>query len=85
MKYDLLLSGGEVIDPGAGLRGSLDVGIAGGKIVEVGPNLPAAEARQEISAKGRLVMPGLVDMHAHVFVNGPTWAPTRIASASAAV
>jgi dihydroorotase len=70
MKYDLLLSGGEVIDPGAGLRGQLDVGIAGGKIVEVGAALPAKQARREISAKGRLVMPGLVDMHAHVFVNG---------------
>jgi len=70
MQYDLLVTGGEVIDPGAGLRGVMDVGIAGGKIVAVAPSLPASEARREISAKGRLVMPGLVDMHAHVFVNG---------------
>ena len=35
MKYDLLLTGGEVIDPGAGLRGIMDVGVAGGKIVAV--------------------------------------------------
>jgi dihydroorotase len=70
MKYDLLLTGGEVMDPAAGLRGVMDVGIAGGKIVAVAPNLPANEARRSISAKGRLVTPGLVDMHAHVFVNG---------------
>jgi dihydroorotase len=69
MKYDLLLTGGEVIDPAAGLRGVMDVGIAGGKIVAVAPNLPTNEARRSISAKGRLVTPGLVDMHAHVFVN----------------
>src|SRR5690348_15319721 len=69
MKYDLLVTGGEVIDPGAGLRGVMDVGVAGGKIVEVGAALPAAEARRTLSAKGRLVTPGLVDIHAHVFVN----------------
>jgi dihydroorotase len=69
MKYDLLLTGGDVIDPGAGLRGVMDVGIAGGKIVAVAPSLPANESLRAISVKGRLVMPGLVDMHAHVFVN----------------
>src|SRR5580698_7499023 len=69
MKYDLLLTGGEVMDPGAGLRGVMDVGIAGGKIVEVAPTLPANEALRTISVKDRLVTPGLVDIHAHVFVN----------------
>src|SRR6185437_8342189 len=69
MKYDLLVQGGEVIDPSAGLSGVMDVGVAGGKIVEVGANLLASEARQTLSAKGRLVTPGLVDIHAHVFVN----------------
>jgi len=69
MKYDLLVQGGEVLDPSAGFSGLMDVGIAGGKIVEIGPNLPAAEARRTLSAKGRIVTPGLVDIHAHVFVN----------------
>jgi dihydroorotase len=69
MKYDLLLTGGDVLDPGAGLRGVMDIGIAGGKIIAVAPSLPVNEARQTISAKGRLVTPGLVDMHAHVYVN----------------
>ena len=70
MQYDLLITGGEVIDPGAGLRGVMDVAIAGGKIAAVAPSLPANQALRTISAKGRLVMPGLVDMHAHVLVNG---------------
>jgi dihydroorotase len=69
MKYDLLLAGGEVLDPGANLRGVMDVGVAGGKIVAVAPSLPANEARRSISVAGWLVTPGLVDMHAHVFVN----------------
>jgi dihydroorotase len=69
MKYDLLIQHGEVIDPSAGLKGQLDVGVSGGKIVEVGPGLAANEARRTISAKGLLVTPGLIDIHAHVFVN----------------
>jgi dihydroorotase len=75
MKYDLLVQGGEVIDPAAGLSGLMDVGVAGGKIVEVGPNLPADDARQTLSAKGRLVTPGLVDIHAHVLVNAHDMGP----------
>jgi dihydroorotase len=69
MKYDLLLTGGEVLDPGAGFNGIMDVAIAGGKIAAVGPSLSAHEARRTISVKGKHVFPGLVDMHAHVFVN----------------
>ena len=44
--------------------------IAAGKIAAVAPDIPASEAHQSVSAKGRLVMPGLVDMHAHVLLNG---------------
>src|SRR5437588_7056891 len=69
MKYDLLIQHGEVVDPGAGLRGMLDIGISGGKVVAVGPSLPAADARRTVSVKGRIVTPGLVDIHAHIFVN----------------
>src|SRR5882672_6482635 len=69
MKYDLLIQHGEVIDPGAGLRGMLDVGVSGGKVVAVAPSLAAREAHRTISAKGLLVTPGLIDIHAHIFVN----------------
>src|SRR5438067_6249630 len=69
MKYDLLVTGGEVLDPAAGLKGQLDVAISGGKIIEVAASLPRNEARRTISARGLLVTPGLVDIHAHIFVN----------------
>jgi dihydroorotase len=69
MKYDLILSGGDVLDPAGGLRGVMDIGIAGGKIATVAPSLPAHDALRVISVKGRVVTPGLVDIHAHVFVN----------------
>src|SRR5437764_368997 len=62
MKYDLLIQHGEVLDPAAGLKGRFDVGIVGGKIVEVGPALPEKEARRTISAIGVKLRygPGLV-------------------------
>jgi dihydroorotase len=69
MKYDLLVTDGEVLDPAAGLKGQLDVAISGGKIVEVAPSLPRDQARRTISARGLIVTPGLVDIHAHIFVN----------------
>src|ERR1700720_2723771 len=69
MKYDLLVTDGEVLDPEAGLKGQLDVAISGGKIVDVAASLPKNEARRTISARGLLVTPGLVDIHAHIFVN----------------
>lgn len=70
MKFDLLVTGGDVLDPGAGLRGVMDIGIVGGKIAAVAPSLASTQALRTVSAKGRYVFPGLVDLHAHVFLNG---------------
>ena len=42
-----------LLDPSAGLRGVMDIGIAGGKIVAVAPSLPEKEALRSISAKGQ--------------------------------
>jgi dihydroorotase len=69
MKYDLIIQHGEVVDPGGGLKGMLDVAVSGGKIALVAPSLAATDAHKTISAKGLLVTPGLIDIHAHVFVN----------------
>ena len=69
MKYDLLIQDGDVLDPAAGLKGRLDVAVSGGKIAAIAPSLPASEARRAISARGFYVTPGLIDIHAHIFVN----------------
>jgi dihydroorotase len=68
MTYDLLVKDGHVLDPGQGLDARLDIGITGGKISEIGPDLPASDARQviEIRGAGRYVLPGLIDLHTHV-------------------
>ena len=70
MKFDLLIAGGEVLDPGVGLRGVMDIGIVGGKIAAVAPSLSSADACAHRECEGLLRFPRSVDPHAHVLING---------------
>jgi len=65
--YDLVLKGGRVLDPSSGLDGVMDVAVAGAKIARVAPGIPATEAARVIDVAGKIVTPGLIDVHAHVF------------------
>jgi dihydroorotase len=69
-KFDLVIKGGDVLDPSQSLRGRRDIGIRYGVIEAVEPDIPAARAVRTIDASGRLVTPGLVDLHAHVYPYG---------------
>jgi dihydroorotase len=62
--YDLVIKGGRVVDPSLGLDAVRDVAIAKGKIAAVGENL-AGDAAETIDAGGKLVVPGLIDIHTH--------------------
>ncbi len=66
-KYDLLIKGGTVVDPAQNLHAPLDVGVVDGKIFEVSANIPEDQAGEIFSAKGRIVTPGFIDIHVHVF------------------
>ncbi|MBM3739454.1 MAG: amidohydrolase/deacetylase family metallohydrolase [Acidobacteria bacterium] len=66
-RYDLLLKGGHVIDPGNGIDGPRDVAVAGGKVARVAADIPAAQSRRVIDVKGLYVTPGLVDIHIHAY------------------
>jgi dihydroorotase len=94
---DLLVRGGRVIDPASGLDAVCDVGIRYGRIAAIAEDLSdlVAPARQEyppetgttvVDAAGKLVVPGLVDMHAHVYTGVcPLTVPADETSAASGV
>lgn len=67
--YDLLLKAGRVIDPEQGLDAVMDVAFQDGKVAALGPDL-GHEAREVRKVAGRIVTPGLIDMHSHVYWGG---------------
>jgi dihydroorotase len=66
-QYDLLIRGGRVVDPSQELDAVRDVAIAGGRIAKVEAGIPSSQARETINAHGKIVTPGLIDIHTHVF------------------
>jgi dihydroorotase len=70
--YDLLIKGGRVIDASQNLAAEQDVAIANGKIAAVAANIPAAQAKDVFDARGKLVTPGLINVHAHLYRYGNT-------------
>src|SRR5690242_1073537 len=69
-EYDLVIKGGEVLDPSQSLRARRDIGIRWGVIESVEESIPPARALKSIDAAGKLVMPGLIDLHCHVYPYG---------------
>src|SRR5579872_2192848 len=65
--YDLLVKGGTVIDPSQHLHAAMDVAVKDGKIAEVSPSIDEARAEDVVSAKDKIVTPGLIDIHVHCF------------------
>src|SRR5215468_6059247 len=65
--YDLVLKGGTVLDPSSGLDGVLDLAVANGVIADIAPEIAPAAATRVIEVRGKIVTPGLIDLHAHVF------------------
>src|SRR5437667_8356885 len=66
LKFDIVIANGEVLDPSQKLRGKRDIGVKFGQIAAIAPSLPADRAVQRIDAAGKLVTPGLVDLHTHL-------------------
>ena len=66
-KYDLLLKGGRVICPASGIDGNYDVAIRDGRIAAVERNIVPADSIAVVHVPGKLVLPGLIDTHAHVY------------------
>lgn len=72
MHFDLLIKGGDVINPG-GQSGRLDVGIRRNRVAAIETSLPAESAARVVDAGGQIVTPGLIDLHTHVYHNVTFW------------
>ena len=64
--YDLVIKGGRVIDPSQEIDDKLDIAITGDKITLVAKEIPPWESQQVIDAKGKIVTPGIIDIHCHI-------------------
>ena len=84
MRFDLLIRGGEVVDPGGGHEGRFDVALSRGRVAAVDRGIPADSAFEVIDAAGQYVTPGLVDLHTHVSHKVTYWGidPDPVASTS---
>ena len=69
-KFDLVIKGGEVFDPTQNLRAKRDIGMRFGRIEALEADIPVARALRALDASGKLVLPGLVDLHSHVYPYG---------------
>ncbi|HYM71505.1 MAG TPA: amidohydrolase/deacetylase family metallohydrolase [Stellaceae bacterium] len=76
---ELFLTGGRVIDPANRRDEIADVAFVGGKVAAVGRGLPRGEA-EIVDVSGKLVVPGLIDLHTHVY-----WGGTSLGVDAAAV
>ena len=66
LKFDSVIAGGTVLDPSQKLSGKMDVGIKNGQIAAIAPSIAADRSLQRIDVAGRLVTPGLIDLHTHL-------------------
>src|SRR5215472_10975875 len=73
MPFDLLIQGGRVIDPAESRDAVLDVAVAKGRIASVAGHIPATSSARVVDAAGLLVLPGLIDLHTHVFHEFSYW------------
>lgn len=67
MHYDLILSGGRVICPASGIDGVNDIAIKDGKIAAIAPSIIPSSAAEVVNVGGKIVVPGLIDTHGHVY------------------
>ena len=68
--YDLLLTGGTLLDPAQGINGRRDVAFKDGLVAAVAERIDAADAAASVDVSGKLITPGLIDLHGHFYHGG---------------
>ena len=68
--YDLLLTGGNVLDPAQGIDGRRDIAFKDGLVAEVSERIDVAKAANSVDVTGKLITPGLIDLHGHFYHGG---------------
>ena len=83
-QYDVVISGGHVIDPATDLSAMRDVAIRDGLVVDIAEHISPEAAGRVIDARGQIVTPGLVDLHTHIYWGATYWGvePDPIAARS---
>ncbi|MYE46608.1 MAG: amidohydrolase/deacetylase family metallohydrolase [Chloroflexi bacterium] len=71
-EHDLLLRGGTTLDPGQGIDGPRDIAFRDGRVSAVAERIEVGTAAEVVDVAGRLVAPGLVDLHGHFYHGGTT-------------
>ena len=69
--FDLIIKNARVVRPNKTAVDCLDIAIKDGKIARLGPDIPAASAKEVFDAKNRLAFPGCVDAHMHIGIYAP--------------
>ncbi len=67
---ELILRGGTLYDPASGKSGRYDIGFKGGRIAAVERGLNPEQARKTVDVTGKTLVPGLIDLHTHVYHGG---------------
>ena len=71
--FDVIVAGGHVLDPGAGIEGDYDIGISDGRITAIAAALDRGPTTRVMDARDHIVAPGLVDLHTHVYWGATYW------------
>ena len=68
--YDLVLTGGTLLDPGQGIHGRRDVAFKDGLVAAVAERIEAGPDVATVDVAGKLITPGLIDIHGHFYHGG---------------
>ena len=70
LAYDLVLTGGNILDPAQGIDGRRDIAFKDGLVAEVAERIDVAKAANSVDVTGKLITPGLIDLHGHFYHGG---------------